>query len=103
MEKYNYDTLLAIRNETVEITDGAGNTTKLTVKEVTKSRMDGPEWEAFSVTYGNHGELRIAEGCYQFTYPSFGSVELLLSPKSFTECETVVTRQRNVQEPSSAV
>ena len=103
VEKYNYDTLLSIQNETVTISDDAGNTTNITVKEVTKSRLDGPDWEAFSVAYTNNSEIRIPEGTYQFTHPSFGSVDLFLSPKSWTESETVVIRKREEHDsPSTA-
>lgn len=94
MENYNYEVLSTIQGETVTIKDSSGNTADLTISEINQSRMNGPDWEAFSVIYTGKEDLRIPEGTYLFHHPSFGELELFLSPKSPTQYETMVTRKR---------
>lgn len=93
MENYNYKNLSQFIGEKVTLIDDKGNQAELTITEVNKGKLDGNDWEAFSVIY--HGEkVIIHQGNYIFSHESFGEKQLFLSPNSETEYETVVTRKR---------
>ncbi|WP_144394697.1 DUF6916 family protein [Pleionea sediminis] len=94
MENYSYETLRGIVGEQVTIEDKQGNEVSITLSEVNKGKIDGPDWEAFSAIYQGQNEFFIPQGTYTLKHPSFGEQQLFLSPNSETEYETVVTRER---------
>ncbi len=101
-EKYNYKTLTLLIGEKVRVIDSQEHSVFLTISEVIKNKLDGNEWEAFSVVYTGENNFRIAQGTYTFQHDSFGEKNLFLSPNSETEYETVITRKRNVAEEENA-
>lgn len=95
MENYTYNSLSGLVGDKVQLQDGQGNVAELSIFEVIKGRLDGEEWEAFSVIYQGERGMSIPQGTYQFSHEKFGEHQLFLSPNSETEYETVVTRKRS--------
>jgi len=94
MELYNYDILSQLVGEDVLLKDGQDQIVVLEVAEVNKGKLDGDEWEAFSVILNGKKEYSLPQGIFTLSHEKFGDVSLFLSPNSETEYETVVTRKR---------
>jgi len=95
MDNYNYNSLSSLVGDKVKLQDDQGNMAELSISEVVKGKLDGEEWEAFSVIYQGEQGLSIPQGTYQFSHEKFGEQQLFLSPNSETEYETVVTRKKS--------
>lgn len=94
MDKYNYNNLAQLIDVKVLLRDKQGNEAELVIAEVYRGKMDGDEWEAFSVIYSGKAGFFIPQGTYVFIHEKFGEKELFLTPKSETEYETVITRKK---------
>jgi len=94
MELYNYDILSQLVGEKVTLKDDKDQKVILEITEVNKGKLDGEDWEAFSVIFNGNKEFSIAQGTYTLSHERFGEKSLFLSPNSEIEYETVVTRKR---------
>ncbi|WP_085298180.1 DUF6916 family protein [Cognaticolwellia mytili] len=102
MDTYNYEQLLTLIGDRVQVSDEQGNSVELTISEVIQGRQHGHEWEAFSVIYTSEEAMDISQGTYSFDHQGFDNQKLFLSPNSNTEFETVISRARDEQKASPA-
>ncbi|EHW0692317.1 hypothetical protein K1B30_000593 [Vibrio parahaemolyticus] len=94
MKDYNFENLSKLIGEQVRVSDDQGNELSLTLAEVTPGKMQDDVWESFSTTYRGCESFCIPQGTFTFSHLAFGDVSLFVSPKSSTEYEAIVTREK---------
>lgn len=62
------------------------------VKSVDENRINGDQFESFSVILEHAGELNVSQAILQFSHPEIGEEDLLVTPLSETEIQIVVNR-----------
>ena len=95
MDQFSRDSLLDLISQKILLTDGDGNRVDLTVKEVVPGKLDGDEWDSFSVRLEGDESFHVPQGSYQLSHERIGSHTLFMSPNSATEYEIIVNRKRS--------
>ncbi|PWK50749.1 hypothetical protein C8D97_10636 [Pleionea mediterranea] len=62
MDNYNYEALCEIIGQEVVVEDSQGNAVSLKLSDVNKGKIDGEEWEAFSVIYQGGERILYSSG-----------------------------------------
>jgi hypothetical protein len=75
--------------------DGGSNTVQLSVDKVSLPRFATEEYDAFSVELSSAAEVHCPSGNYLFCHPSFGEVQLFMSPYAADKYQIVVSRKKN--------
>lgn len=94
MENFTKNLLSEIVDQQVKLQIPQGPEVELTVTKVGACALDGDEWESFYVYMQGDTSYHLPQGTYQITHKAFGTQDLFLSPKSPTEYEIIVNRQR---------
>lgn len=80
MDSYNFRNLTSIIGEKITVTDKQGNQVQLTLSSVTKNKIDGEQWEAFTASYIGSDGFHIPQGTYSFKHELFGEKQLFWYP-----------------------
>jgi hypothetical protein len=95
MERFDFDTLTSLLNQQIQLMDGGSNTVQLSVDKVSLPRFATEEYDAFSVELSSAAEVHCPSGNYLFCHPSFGEVQLFMSPYAADKYQIVVSRKKN--------
>lgn len=95
MQQFNFDTLTALLNQQIQLKDGSNNMVQLNVDKVSLPRFATEDYEAFSVDLSSAAEVHCPSGNYLFSHPSFGEVQLFMSPYAADKYQIVVSRKKN--------
>jgi hypothetical protein len=92
-DNFNYETLQRQLGTVVQLID-ADQVIFLSMTELSRSPLDGAEWEAFALYLEGDPERQLAQGIYRLAHPAFGEQDLFLSPKSPVQYEISISRRR---------
>lgn len=98
MSNFNLVTLSKLIGELIDVSVANANTPfKAKVIEVKEAPLNGKRWESFIVyvTLHKKPEMELEQGLFDVNHEKFGDIQLFASPKSATELEFVVCRDRN--------
>lgn len=93
MEKFTFENVESAQGSVVKVV-GQNGEVELEVLSVTKSKLDGDEWNAFSVLLNGKANEPLSQGTYKLENEAFGEAELFLSPNSETEYEIHIAQKR---------
>ena len=93
VEPFCYENLKNMHDMAVTVTDSYGNQERLIIMEVFRGELRGENWDTFGVIWRGESNLRMRQGTYTISHPSFGDKFLFLLPRNETEYETVVARR----------
>ncbi|GAA79704.1 MULTISPECIES: DUF6916 family protein [Pseudoalteromonas] len=93
MEKFTFENVESAQGSVVKVV-GQNGEVELEVSSVTKSKLDGDEWNAFSVLLNGKTNEPLSQGTYKLENEAFGEAELFLSPNSETEYEIHIAQKR---------
>jgi hypothetical protein len=94
MELFNFETLNLLLNQQIQLKDGNDHLVQLHVDKVSLPRFPSEEYEAFSVDLSSAAEVHCPSGNYLFSHPSFGEVQLFMSPYAADKYQIVVSRKK---------
>lgn len=92
-DNFNYDTLQRQLGTAVTLID-ADQVIFLSMVELSRSPLDGAEWEAFALYLEGDPNRQLPQGVYRLAHPAFGERDLFLSPKSPVQYEISISRRR---------
>lgn len=92
-DNFNYDTLQRQLGTAVTLID-ADQVTFLSMVELSRSPLDGAQWEAFALYLEGDPNRQLPQGVYRLAHPAFGERDLFLSPKSPVQYEISISRRR---------
>ncbi|MBQ4864283.1 hypothetical protein J8L98_21565 [Pseudoalteromonas sp. MMG013] len=93
MEKFTFENVESAQGSVVKIV-GQNGEVELEISSVKKSKLDGDEWNAFSVLLNGKANEPLSQGTYKLEHEAFGEAELFLSPNSETEYEIHIAQKR---------
>lgn len=94
MKKFDYETLIEIVDQTIQLKDGEGKVIELKVEKVSLPKASDPGYEAFSVDLSSEKEVHCPSGNYVFSHDSFGEAQLFMSPYASNQYQIVIARKK---------
>jgi hypothetical protein len=94
IEKFNFDTLIQLVDQSIRLKDGSNNSVELKVDKVSLPKVPDVGYDAFSVDLISDAAVHCPSGNYVFCHDSFGEVQLFMSPYAVDKYQIVVARKK---------
>lgn len=95
MSKFNFETLISLVSQPVQLIDGEGKKVGLTIEKVSPPRMPNPGYESFSVDLIGEKGVHCPSGNYRFRHEAFGEETLFMSPYASDKYQIVIARKND--------